>query len=40
MKVPNYGLKNEFLDGYNAFEVLTEYGIDSEMMVNRIIDLL
>ena len=27
MKVLNYGLKKEFLDGYNAKEVLEEYGI-------------
>ena len=40
MKVLNYGLRKEFLDGYNASEVLKEYGIEPDMMVNRINELL
>ena len=40
MKVLNYGLKKEFLDGYNASEVLKEYGIEPKMIVNSIKKLL
>ena len=36
VKVLNYGLKKEFLDGYNAQEVLKEYGITPQNIVNDI----
>lgn len=40
MKVLNYGLKKEFLDGYNASEVLNTYGIDKNFIVENIKVLL
>ena len=36
MKVLNYGLKKEFLDGYDATAVLKEYGITCENIVDNI----
>ncbi len=36
VKVLNYGLKKEFLDGYNAQEVLKEYGITPQNIVKDI----
>lgn len=36
MKVLNYGLKKEFLDGYNANEVLKEYGITIDSIISSI----
>lgn len=40
VKVLNYGLKKEFLDGYNAQEVLKEYGITPQNIVNDIIAIM
>lgn len=36
MKVLNYGLKKEYLDGYKASEVLKEYGITAEGVILKI----
>lgn len=36
IKVLNYGLKKEFLDGYNPTEVLREYGITDDNIINDI----
>ena len=40
MKVLNYGLKKEFLDGYNAKEVLKSYGITPQNIVNDISSIM
>jgi 1-deoxy-D-xylulose-5-phosphate synthase len=40
MKVLNYGLKKEFLDGYDATTVLEEYGITCENIVDNILNAL
>ena len=40
MKVLNYGLRKEFLDGYNASEVLEEYGITPSKICDDIATLL
>ena len=37
MKVFNYGLKKEFLDGYDAKIVLAKYGISVEAILNDIV---
>ncbi len=39
VRVLNYGLKKEFRDGYNASEVLKEYGITAENIVKDIVKL-
>ena len=36
MKVLNYGLRKEYLDGYNATCVLNEYGINIDKIINTI----
>ena len=36
MKVLNFGLKKEFLDGYDATEVLERYGISTQQILNKI----
>lgn len=36
MKVLNFGLKKEFLDGYNATEVLKQYGITIDNILDNI----
>lgn len=38
MKVLNYGLKKEYLDGYKASEVLKEYGVSIENMLKNLYD--
>jgi 1-deoxy-D-xylulose-5-phosphate synthase len=38
-KVLNYGLKKEFLDGYDAKEVLIKYGISSDLLIHDIVEL-
>ena len=40
IKVLNYGLKKEFLDGYNAQEVLLSYGISSDQIISQISQIL
>lgn len=35
MRVQNYGLKKEFLDGYNAAETLKQYGITPEQIISQ-----
>jgi len=40
MKVLNFGLKKEFLDGYVASEVLNAYGITTENIVSKIKEIL
>ncbi len=40
MKVLNYGLKKEFLDGYNAQETLSSYGISSDNIIHQIREIL
>lgn len=40
MKVLNFGLRKEFLDGYNATDVLRKYGIEPDMIVEKIKGLL
>lgn len=40
MKVLNYGLKKEFLDGYDAQEVLLSYGISSDQIISEISQIL
>lgn len=40
MKVLNYGLKKEFLDGYDAQEVLLSYGISSDHIISEISKVL
>lgn len=37
VKVLNYGLRKEFLDGYKADEVLKEYGIQPDLIVKDIV---
>ena len=39
MKVLNYGLKKEYLDGYNAKEVLDSYGVTTARIINDLISL-
>ena len=36
MKVLNYGLKKEYLDGYKASEVIREYGITTEEIIRKL----
>lgn len=36
MKVLNYGLKKEYLDGYKANEILKDYGINTESLLKMI----
>ena len=36
LKVLNYGLRKEFLDGYNANDVLEEYGISIPSIINSL----
>ena len=36
MKVLNYGLRKEYLDGYNVTSVLNEYGITIDNIVSQI----
>jgi len=40
ISVLNYGLKKEFLDGYNAKEVLESYGITAPKICRRIANIL
>lgn len=40
MKVLNFGLKKEYLDGYNAANVLKEYGISKDNIMLQITKLL
>ena len=40
MKVLNFGLKKEYLDGYNAANVLKEYGISKDNIIMQITKLL
>lgn len=40
MKVLNYGLKKEFLDGYNAQETLISYGISSDNIIRQIREIV
>lgn len=39
MKVLNYGLKKEFLDGYDAAQVLQDCGITNENIINDLLEL-
>lgn len=40
MRVMNLGLRKCFLDGYDSFEVLDEYGITASSIVNKITKIL
>jgi len=40
MKVLNYGLKKEFVDGYNAKEKLLDYGISADTISRRVKEIL
>lgn len=40
MKVLNYGLKKEFLDGYNAQKTLVSYGISSDNIIRQIREIV
>lgn len=39
IKVLNYGLKKEYLDGYNAKEVLESYGVTIDRIINKLASL-
>ena len=39
MKVLNYGLKKEFLDGYDAAQVLSSYGITKDNIIKELLSL-